>query len=440
MNRLCIGIPLFLLFLVACAPTASPIPTPHARAIQRAIWVWAEATDIINGSDTARADFFAFCAAPHGDSSKAITAIYLSAREHLIGNDTQRAQLREFLVYAHNHGLRVEYLAGDPGWATPSHRANGEERCDAFVEFNQATSTITERFDGLHYDVEPYTLSDWETNYDIYWNQYTTLLRNCQEKIDTYNSNYDPDVTFACDIPRWYDTDSGAIGSVTSNYEIQDIVDYVTSMDYRDDADNIISDAENEIDYGDCRRQVVIGVETNDAAPEPESITFYEEGEQAMKAELATVLETYCRRPAFGGIAIHDYKGYADLPTGPRVCVVSVGVQINDDEPVAYEEPITITLRAGDALRLVNLRYCICPEAQPDGVAGEAYLFKHGVVSWDDGRFTRGGPIGCGDVGEFEGSWVMEPGQHQMVIYLLHYFGDTHAVDDRFHFDLDVRP
>ena len=96
-----------------------------------------------------------------------------------------------------------------------------------------------------------------------------------------------------------------------------------------------------------------------------------------------------------------------------------------------------ITLRAGDALRLVRLRYCTSREALADSVAGEAYLSLPG-----GGLFTRGGPrirAGCGEVGNFEGSWIVEPGQHRVVIVLMHYFTGTCEVDDRFFFNLDVQ-
>jgi len=96
-----------------------------------------------------------------------------------------------------------------------------------------------------------------------------------------------------------------------------------------------------------------------------------------------------------------------------------------------------IILRSRDTLRLVCLRYCTSREALADSVAGEAFLSPPG-----GGLFTRDGPrvrAGCGDVGNFEGSWIVEPGQHRVVIALMHYFTGTCEVDDRFFFNLDVQ-
>ena len=121
--------------------------------------------------------------------------------------------------------------------------------------------------------------------------------------------------------------------------------------------------------------------------------------------------------------------------------MAGVSVQINDGaaRPVGYEE--LVTLKAGDTLRLVNLRYCTSREALADSVAGEGYLFENRAESYDNGLVTRSGPrirAGCGDVGDFVGSWVVGSGQHRVVIALVHYFGDNHEVDDRFYFNLDV--
>ena len=130
----------------------------------------------------------------------------------------------------------------------------------------------------------------------------------------------------------------------------------------------------------------------------------------------------------------------------PFMCVAGVSVQINDGRPrpVGYEEQMA--LKAGDTLRLVSLRYCASSEALADAVAGEAYLFKNRVEDYN-GLFTRRGAhirAGCGDIGDFEGSWTMEPGQHRVVIALVHYFGANIGidleVDDRFYLNLDVQP
>jgi len=454
-------------------PTATPTPVP---APGRAVWVWQGQ---VVADKSWRAAFLAFV------RDKNLTAAYIYAGDLLPGHE---ATFQEFLALA---GLQVECLAGDPSWALTENHENVLSFVRAVVAFAQTLSPGS-NLAGVHLDVEPYVLPEWKTDQAVVITQYLEVLEASHQALAGSG------LRLSVDTPFWFDTISAEYGGRTRplNQHVQDIADRVVLMDYRDVAegdDGIIQHAAVEMLYAaQIGRQVVIGVETNDVAPEPEKVTFYEEGQQAMEDVLAVVLETYGGNPAFGGIAVHDYLGYEDLPAEPRltptpietptipptsqrttpppaetpllptatlppppssactpiggatepsVCVASVSVQINDEapRPVAYEE--RMILKAGDVLRLVGLRYCASGEALADGLAGEAYLFKGRAVSYDYGLFTRGGPrirAGCGDAGNFEGSWIMETGDHRVVIALVHYFSDDYEVDDRFYFNLHV--
>jgi len=455
-------------------PTATPTPVP---APGRAVWAWQGQ---VVADKSWRAAFLAFA------RDKNLTAAYIYAYDLLPG---QEAAFQEFLTLA---GLQVECLAGDPSWALTENHENVLSFVRVVVAFAQ-TLPPGSNLVGVHLDVEPYVLPEWKTDQAAVITQYLEMLDASHQALAGSG------LRLIVDTPFWFDTISAEYGGRTRplNQHVQDIADRVVLMDYRDVAegdDGIIQHAAVEMLYAtQIGRQVVIGVETNDVAPEPEKVTFFEEGQQAMEDALAVVLDTYGGNPAFGGIAIHDYLGYEDLPVEPRltptptamptipptsqratpppaltpslpaatlppppssactpiggatepsVCVASVSVQINDGtpRPVAYEE--RMTLNAGDTLRLVNLRYCASREALADGLAGEAYLFKNRVESYENnGLFTRGGPrvrAGCGDVGDFQGSWTMETGSHRVVIALVHYFGNLYEVDDRFFFNLNV--
>jgi len=481
----CLTIALSLSLLVACSTqTAAPtvalspgtrtsIPVPG-----RAVWVWQSRVV----TDTAwRAVFLDFA------RDKKLTAAYIYAYDLLPGQETA---LQEFLTLAN---FQVECLAGDPSWALTENHEDVLSFVRAVVAFAQTLPPGTNLV-GVHLDVEPYVLPAWETDQAAVITQYLEMLDASHQALA------DSGLRLTVDTPFWFDTISAEYNGRTRplNQHVQDIADRVVLMDYRDTAegdDGIIQHAAVEMAYAtQIGRQVVIGVETNDVAPEPEKVTFFEEGQQAMEDALAVVLDTYGENPAFGGIAIHDYLGYEGLPAEPRltltptaaptippilqqatpppaytpspstvtlpppapsactpvggatepsVCVADVSVQINEStpRPVAYNEHIS--LNAGDTLRLVTLRYCASSEAMADSIVGEAYLFSNRVEDYANGLFTRAGPrirAGCGDVGDFEGSWTLEAGQHRVVIALIHYFGDAYEVDDRFYFNLDVGP
>lgn len=124
-----------------------------------------------------------------------------------------------------------------------------------------------------------------------------------------------------------------------------------------------------------------------------------------------------------------------------KVCVASVTLQTNSDEPklVRYEE--RVSLKARDHLRIVNLRYCISPEAMVNRLEGKAYLFKKSVENYEYTVSTPSSfPVspGCYNVGNFEKSWEVEPGQHRVIIPMILYDGSNKIVYKRFHLYLDV--
>ncbi len=124
-----------------------------------------------------------------------------------------------------------------------------------------------------------------------------------------------------------------------------------------------------------------------------------------------------------------------------KVCVANVTVQINSDEPKQVKNNEPIPLKAGDRLRVLNLHYCILPEATVNKIEVKAYLFKNGVERYNDGLFTPSTfPVntGCHNIGNFGKTWKVEPGQHRVSIPIIKYDGSNRIVDKSFYFNLDV--
>jgi hypothetical protein len=100
------------------------------------------------------------------------------------------------------------------------------------------------------------------------------------------------------------------------NELVQDRVDRVVLMDYRDHAeppDGIIDNAAAEIDYaGKIGRLVRVAVETT-CGLEPEKVTFCEEGKIAMSLALALTASIYAASPGWDGVAVHDHAAWSVL-------------------------------------------------------------------------------------------------------------------------------
>lgn len=290
-------------------------------AAERAVWVWNMANDIVlDDPPGSRATFFGFCDAPHGDPEKAVTIVYLSDTAR--GRDLVSSfaeELRGFLAAAHARGLTVECLTGDKYWTTPEHREDGEARCDAILAFNAAGSSDAERFDGIHYDVEPQGLRfdrgddyDWDAHNATLWSQYLTLLDYCQTQVNAYNTTH-TDIQFGADIAWWFDTDSHP----GTPADVQTRIDYVTIMDYRQTGPLLVDGATTEIGTADSLgKEAYVGVETAPAVfPDPDTITFYEEGNDFMEDQLTYTESAFSVNPGFGGFAIHYYE---DTSRGER--------------------------------------------------------------------------------------------------------------------------
>ncbi|NJM72304.1 MAG: hypothetical protein HC862_20205 [Scytonema sp. RU_4_4] len=124
-----------------------------------------------------------------------------------------------------------------------------------------------------------------------------------------------------------------------------------------------------------------------------------------------------------------------------KVCIANVTMQINSDEPRQIKNNERVPLKAGDTLRVVNLRYCIPPEVTVNKVEVKAYLFPKGTENYKNGLFTSSRfptYTGCHIIGNFEKTWKVESGQHQVTIPIIKYDGSNRIVDKSFYLNLDV--
>ncbi|MFA7288917.1 MAG: T9SS type A sorting domain-containing protein [Melioribacteraceae bacterium] len=277
----------------------------------RAMWVWNGANQVnsmINNYSTYRKDLFDFCRAPHGNSENKITTLFLSCSAFIYGNYDN---LKNFISEASDSGITIEYLDGDPSWATYNH-SYGYDRIKKIIEYNASCTKEEQKFKGVHFDVEPYLLKAgssyrapyWDTERMAVWNSYFAFNDTCQALVDSSNSN----LYFGIAIPRWYENHVG----IEELKKLQSIVDYVAIMDYNENASVIISDAKNEIDHAkEYNKKVWIGVDTKEITPE--TVSFYEEGNVYMEEQLAIVNNSYGNEDVFLGFAIHSYKYYRAL-------------------------------------------------------------------------------------------------------------------------------
>ncbi|MBI4335084.1 MAG: hypothetical protein HY589_00335, partial [Candidatus Omnitrophica bacterium] len=185
-------------------------------------------------------------------------------------------RLRAFLKDAHSRGIAVHALDGWPDFCLEPNHPLVLAQIKAILEFNKASSG-QERFDGAHYDNEPYLLPGFNAGLkqDII-RQYLELNRKCRELISSNGTRLE----FGIDIPFWFDELDGL------HAKLIDISDNIGVMDYRNFAegpDGMIRHALDELKYASkAGKKVYIGVETS-RYPARE-IYFVSAGEKAPDA------------------------------------------------------------------------------------------------------------------------------------------------------------
>lgn len=267
----------------------------------RALWVWSTGT--IREDPAAQAEFFRFAAAPRGNTAHAITTVYFDGMETAdFANPVTVASLRRFLTAAHARHLRVEFLCGEPGWATAAGRPKGLSYVRAVLAFNQA-STPAAQYDGFQYDVEPYTLPGWPSA--GLQNGLLALLDGANGLIHTSGRP----LPLSLAIPRWF----GQPQFDFLDRKIIDRTDSVVVMDYVSTPEQFLADPADVLDYaGKKHKAVWIGVETGPVADAPKS-TFYALGNTALESMLAAAHPQFQKSSAFRGYAIHHYGAYTAL-------------------------------------------------------------------------------------------------------------------------------
>lgn len=247
-----------------------------ASSQERAMWVWHAPSGAI-------IDFAV---------SRGVTDLYLHAPP---GFSTDPV-FDGFLADARAVGLDVHAMAGDPAWAADA------DPWIAWVE------EVVEHggFDGVVFDVEPYLHPDWGTS------KQTRLIRTFLRGLRDAGRQADELPVLAA-VPFWFDEVDYRRTTVLER--VLTHTDGIVVMAYRDQAegvDGIIDLASTEAALAaDKGRDFVIGVETGVVGLD--KITFAEEGEAAMEAELALVEQAFSSTPGYSGIAVHHYGSYTTL-------------------------------------------------------------------------------------------------------------------------------
>lgn len=280
--------------LVLCllvAWTAGSFGTSTAEAREQdgfSTWVWNPWL-LRTSSD----DLLQFAA------SNGVSTLYVQ-----IDAEMDKADYAAFIRRASAQNIRIYALDGAPRWATDRGLPQ------AFLSWltaYQSSAGTDEKFSGIHVDVEPYLLPEWETGRDSLlttWKTSTDTLLEGAKRLG---------LRAEADMPFWFDEHRMPGEKGTLSAWMIDRFDGVTIMAYRDSAEQIAEVAKNELAEAEkLGKPLRIAVETNPSAETPQ-VTFYEEGAGFLNSQLEAVRQKVGSSPAFAGFAVHDYAGWKKM-------------------------------------------------------------------------------------------------------------------------------
>jgi hypothetical protein len=331
----------------AVVPDAPGLRTPRAGKppadSYRAMWVW-NPKDLLAPDQPEQANrFFAFC------SENRISEIYLSVEfNRRVPEGVPQYEVhhperyRLFLARAHQQGLRIEGLAGTPEWAARGNHPRALAAVDAILAFNRASSSGA-RFDGVHFDVEPYTLVGYcDPQYrPRILVAFLELVSQCAARVQA-----EPHTRFSCDVPAWFYPAGGLERErLTVSFQDQektvgehltDLLESVTIMDYTNQADGaagIIARGIPALSYAAAQgKKIIVGVET---FLERDSSIYFVCGLPADEFRRRLAASRLCDHLFFEDFRMSVFADDVNMHIG-----LSVPREMNDTQRAAYESAL----------------------------------------------------------------------------------------------------
>ena len=250
----------------------------------RALWIWN--TEPVVKDIKERDNLFAFCEEEHIDTLWIqLLAPFEPGLEAFVPPATNiptvctakilfPVETRAFLKAAHQRGFKVHGLDGYPEYAEKDYHPIPRALVEAVIEFNKQGAP-EERYDGIHFDNEPYLIIGWHdwARRERILEDFLNLNKELQQRVHEAGG-----MVYGIDIPFWWqdkDEKTGQLsGMVTYNgerkpasYHCIDLLDNVGIMNYRDaadGADGIVAHGVDLLEYGDKANhaEIYMGVET----------------------------------------------------------------------------------------------------------------------------------------------------------------------------------
>ncbi|KAI9157940.1 hypothetical protein HJFPF1_05925 [Paramyrothecium foliicola] len=285
----CLGIP------TTSAAADLSMDGPSGKSVQQsasgsATWLW-ESEMIANPEDVSK--FLSF--------AKAHNLGQVFAQ---VNPDIPNASWESFISQCSASGITVDALIGNPQWVLSSGTPTLESQLD-WIEGYQRASGQTSGFAGIHMDVEPWGLADWESNKAVHiagWESVAKRIASFARSLG---------MTVAADLPFWANTLDSTTPAQKIDIWMLNLLDSAVFMTYRNTVAGVESLASPVLAAGDAiGKPVWLSVETTF---EDDQLSYWGKGVSKLEADLAVIAKSSSEFASFGGIAVHDYNGWSAM-------------------------------------------------------------------------------------------------------------------------------
>lgn len=160
-------------------------------------------------------------------------------------------QLRLFLQTAHQHGLQVWAVLGDPRAILEDEQQKFLSLAGAYQVYN--SNNLQQKIDGLQLDIEPYLLPGYQLNPTIWLQKQAKTVKAVHQTA--------PSLALDMVVPFWFEPLQGAGAEMLT--EVEASITSITVMNYRTDPNQIQAFAEKFLAWGELRqKQVYIALES----------------------------------------------------------------------------------------------------------------------------------------------------------------------------------
>jgi hypothetical protein len=234
-----------------------------------------------------------------------------------------------FIAQAHSRGFKVWALDGANEWGLTANVSQGMTTINEVTAYNNV-STATQKFDGVHYDVETYNDSSnlWTTNNSDCQYQWYTSMKAYHDAV------HQAGMFFGGALPHWLD--NGFVGDTQTTIVSQtppqfftkelykmfiDLFDQYAVMSYSMYTATQENDITAELTYADTPK-VIVGFETTNV--DPATITYYGQPLNNVLSAVHTVDNDLISNNSYLGCFLHDYNQLVSLlATNPNVAKAS---------------------------------------------------------------------------------------------------------------------